>query len=77
MGMNWTDILVAVIAAAGGCIGSIISNSKHLAVLETKLEGIKEEINRQGARIDAHNHLNERITKLEVIIEQQRGGTQT
>lgn len=72
---NWTDILVAVIAAAGGCIGSIISNSKHLAVLETKLEGIKEEITRQGQRIDQHNHLDARITKLEVLIDQQKGGT--
>lgn len=72
--MDWTSIITAIIAAAGGYIGSLVSNNKHLAVLETKLDGLKEELTRQGARIDAHNHLNERITKLEVLMEERKGG---
>lgn len=72
--MDWTSIVVAIIAAAGGYLGSLVSNNKHLAVLETKLDGLKEELTRQGARIDAHNHLNERITKLEVQMEERKGG---
>ena len=72
--MDWTSIIVAIIAAAGGYLGSLVSNNKHLAVLETKLDGLKEELTRQGARIDAHNHLNERITKLEVLMEERKGG---
>lgn len=72
--MDWTSIVVAIIAAAGGYLGSLVSNNKHLAVLETKLDGLKEELTRQGARIDAHNHLNERITKLEVLMEERKGG---
>lgn len=72
--MDWTSIIVAIIAAAGGYLGSLVSNNKHLAVLETKLDGLKEELTRQGSRIDAHNHLNERITKLEVLMEERKGG---
>ena len=72
--MDWTSIIVAIIAAAGGYLGSLVSNNRHLAVLETKLDGLKEELTRQGARIDAHNHLNERITKLEVLMEERKGG---
>lgn len=71
--MNWTDIIVALIAAAGGYLGAVVSNNKHLAVLETKLDALKEELEKQGSRIDQHNHLNERITKLEVMMDERRG----
>ena len=36
--MNWTDIIIALIAAAGGFAGSVISNNKQVAVLAAKLE---------------------------------------
>ena len=36
------------------------------AVTNTKLEAMREELQKQAARIDAHNHLNERIIALEV-----------
>lgn len=74
--MDWTNIIVAVIAAGGGAIGAIISNNKRLSVFEavvsTKLDGIAETQKRQDAKIDAHNHLNERITRLEVMMDERR-----
>lgn len=72
--MNWTEILVALIAAAGGYLGAVVSNNKQLAILSTKLDGLKEELNRQGQRIDAHNHLNERLMKLEVLVDERAKG---
>lgn len=72
--MDWIDIVVAVIAASGGFLGAVVSNNKQLAILGTKLDGVKEELTRQGQRIDQHNHLNERITKLEVLMEERKGG---
>ncbi len=69
--MDWTEIIVAVIAGAGGFLGAVVSNNKQLAILATKLDGLKEELNRQGQRIDQHNHLNERITALEVLIKER------
>ncbi len=70
--MNWTEIIVAVVAAAGGFFGAVLSNNKQLAIVETKLDAIKEDIAEHGRRIDAHNHLNERVTKLEVLLEERR-----
>ena len=75
--MNWTEILVALIAAAGGYLGAVVSNNKQLAILSTKLDGLKEELNRQGQRIDAHNHLNERLMKLEVLVDERAKGGST
>ncbi len=69
--MDWTEIIVALIAGAGGFLGAVVSNNKQLAVLATKLDALKEELSRQSQRIDQHNHLNERITKLEVKMEER------
>ena len=69
--MDWTAIIVALIAGAGGFVGAVVSNNKQLAVLATKLDGLKEELTKQGQRIDAHNHLNERITTLEVLFKER------
>lgn len=69
--MDWTDIIIALIAAAGGFLGSVVSNNKQLAIVQTKLDAVKEELTKQGTRIDQHNHLNERITKLEVMLEER------
>ena len=40
------------------------------AVTNTKLEAMHEELTKQAARIDAHNHLNERIIALEVKMKE-------
>lgn len=68
--MNWVDIIVAVIAAAGGFLGSVISNNKQVAILATKIDNIKEELTKQGQRIDAHNHLNERLIAVEIQLKE-------
>lgn len=74
--MEWTDIIVAVIAAAGGAIGAVISNNKRLSVFEaviaTKLDQLQEGQKKLEERIEQHNHFNDRITRLEVLTE--KGG---
>lgn len=42
------------------------------AVTNTKLEAMHEELQKQAARIDAHNHLNERIIALEVQMKENK-----
>lgn len=69
--MEWTNILVAVIAAAGGFFGSVVANNKQVAILATKLDAVKEELERQAQRIDQHNHLNERLIALEVKVKEK------
>lgn len=69
--MNWTDIIIALIAATGGFLGSVMSNNKQLAIVQTKLDTLKEELTRQGQRIDQHNHLNERLTAVEITLKER------
>lgn len=76
-------ILVSIISAIA-TISAVIFQTKasnreiqskletQQAVIETKLDNIKQEQVQQGQRIDAHNHFNERITKIETILEVRR-----
>lgn len=71
------SVIVACISGVVTII-TVIVNSKlstekmthtlevNQAVTNTKLEAMKDELEKQAARIDAHNHLNERIIALEV-----------
>lgn len=76
-----TGVLVAIIAGATSIVSTIITvvvSSKmstekmthalevSQAVTNTKLEDMREELQKQASRIDAHNHLNERLIALEV-----------
>lgn len=75
--MERVSIIVACISAIATII-TVIVNSKlstekmthtlevSQAITNTKLEAMHEELQKQAARIDAHNHLNERIIALEV-----------
>ena len=79
-----TGVIVAAITGVTTII-TVIVNSKlstekmthtlevSQAVTNTKLEAVHEELQKQAARIDAHNHLNERIIALEVKMSEKGG----
>ena len=79
--MNTSAVIAACISGIVTII-TVIINSKlstekmthtlevSQAVTNTKLEAMHEELQKQGARIDAHNHLNERIIALEVQMKE-------
>ena len=68
--MEWTNIIVAIIAAAGGFFGCVLTNNKQLAIVQTKLDALKEELERQSARIDGYTTLNERLIAVEVQLKE-------
>lgn len=67
--MDWTEIITAVIAAVSAVLGSALVQSKSLAVLQTKLEAVKEDVQELSARVDKHNQLQERMIKVEDKVE--------
>ena len=67
--MDWIDIVVAVIAAAGGFLGAVVANNRQVAVIATKLDDLKEDVQQLSNRVDQHNHFNDRLTRLEVRME--------
>lgn len=56
--MDWTNILVAVITAAGALLGTYFANRKSASLVEYRLEELEK-------KVDRHNNLIERTYKLE------------
>lgn len=78
------SIIVSLITGAV-TIATVIINSRasnkeftykletQQAVFETKLENLITEVGKQSARIDQHNHLNERLIAVEVKLKSIEG----
>ena len=62
-----TEVMVALIAFLGTCIGSYFANNKNQAVMDEKITDIKEDIKNLSDRVVKHNNLIERMA----IVEQR------
>ena len=60
-----TEIIVAIIAFFGTCAGSYFANNKTTAVMNEKINSIKEDISILSQRVDKHNNLIERMAIVE------------
>ena len=73
--MDWTVIIVSVISAVGGYAGARVSSNKQIAVFQAvmteRLDHITDRLDKQDDRLDQHNHLNERLTRVEVRLEER------
>ena len=67
--MNWETILVALIAALGPLIGTIISNSQQKALLKYKMETMEGSIKTLSDKVDKHNNFDRRL----IVIETKLG----
>ena len=56
--MNWTDVVVALIALVGTCVGTIYGIRKSSSLVEYRLKELEK-------KVDLHNNLVERMTVAE------------
>jgi uncharacterized protein YigA (DUF484 family) len=68
--LDWTEIITAAIAAVGAVAGSVLVQSKQLAVLQTKIEALKEDLASLSARVDKHNQLQDRMLRAECKLDE-------
>ena len=67
--MNWETILVAMIAALGPLIGTLISNSQQKALLKLKMETLENNVKSLSDKVDKHNNFDRRL----IVIETKLG----
>ena len=67
--MNWETILVALIAALGPLIGTIISNSQQKALLKFKMDTLESSVKNLSEKVDKHNNFDRRL----IVIETKLG----
>ena len=67
--MDWSNILIGVLALVGTLGGSYMANNKVIVVMQEKLKFLdkkfEERINNLAARVDKHNQVIDRTYKLE------------
>jgi hypothetical protein len=67
--MNWETIVVALIAALGPLIGTIISNSQQKTLIKLKLESLEKSVNSLSDKVEKHNNFDRRL----IVIETKLG----
>ena len=70
-----TEIIVALLAFAGTCVGAYFGNNKATAVTQEQIRGVKEDIKVLSDRVNKHNNLVERMAVAEEKIKHiEKGG---
>lgn len=72
--MNWETIIVALIAAVGPLIGTIISNSKQKDLLKLKMETLEGQVKQLADKVDKHNNFDRRLIVIETKLNIQKEG---
>lgn len=67
--MDFTEIITAAIAAVSAIAGSALMQNKAAAVLQVKMDSLKEDLAKLSLRVDKHNNLLDRMTKVECKVE--------
>lgn len=67
--MNWTEVITAGLAAIAAVAGSAVVQSKTVAVLQTKLDALKEDVQMLSERVNKHNGVVERMAVVESKIK--------
>ena len=67
--MNWETTVVALIAALGPLIGTIISNSQSKTLIKLKLDSLEKSVNDLSDKVEKHNNFDRRL----IVIETKLG----
>lgn len=68
--MDWTEIITAGIAALGAVAGSALMQGKATAILQTKLESLRNDVETLSRRVDKHNDVQNRVLRAECKLEE-------
>jgi hypothetical protein len=67
--MNWETIIVALIAALGPLIGTILTIRQQNRLIDWRMEQVEGHIKSLSAKVDKHNNFDRRI----IVIETKLG----
>ena len=67
--MNWETILVAVIAALGPLLGTILTIKQQNRLIDYRMGQVENSIKGLSAKVDKHNNFDRRL----IVIETKLG----
>ena len=66
--MNWETILVALIAAVGPLIGTILSLKQQRHLIDYRMDKVEEKITKLDEKVEKHNNFDRRLVAVETKI---------
>ena len=67
--INWETIVVALIAALGPLIGTIISNNQQKTLIKFKMDSLEGAMKSLNEKVEKHNNFDRRL----IVIETKLG----
>lgn len=66
--MNWETIVIAMIAALGPLIGTILTLRQQSHFIDYRMDQVEEQIKKLGEKVDKHNNFDRRLIKIETTL---------
>ena len=70
--MNWETIIVALIAALGPLIGTVLTLRQQQHFIDYRMDQVEEKITKLGEKVDKHNSFDRRLVAIETKLDIQR-----
>ena len=70
--MNWTTIAVALIAALGPLIGTILTLRQQGRFIDYRMSQVEDKILRLSDKVDKHNSFDRRLVAIETKLNLRR-----
>ena len=67
--MNWETIIVALIAAIGPLIGTILTIRQQSRLIDYRMDLMEDKVSALSAKVDKHNNFDRRL----IVIETKLG----
>ena len=71
--MNWETIIVALIAALGPLIGTIISNKQQKDLIIYRMDQLEGRVKALSDKVDKHNTFDRRLVAIETKLDIKKG----
>ena len=72
--MNWETIIVAVIAAMGPLIGTILTLRQQSHFIDYRMDQVEDKITTLTEKVDKHNSFDRRLVAIETKLDIKQEG---
>ena len=70
--MNWETIVVALIAALGPLIGTILTLRQQSHFIDYRMDQVEDSIKKLSDKVDKHNSFDRRLVAIETKLDIKR-----
>ena len=75
--MSWETILVALIAAMGPLIGTILTIRQQSHFIDYRMELVENRVKDLSDKVDRHNHFDRRLVAIETRLDMKQEEKET